>query len=43
MNLGQNKKLEEEAKQLKALPEKLEKCQKNEVKFTEEKHKLEGK
>ncbi|XP_022319444.2 uncharacterized protein LOC111122148 isoform X1 [Crassostrea virginica] len=41
--LGQTKKLEEEAKQLKALPEKLEKCQKNEVKFTEEKHKLEEK
>lgn len=43
MDLGQIKKLEEEAKQLGALSEKLEKCQKKEVKLTEEKAKLEGK
>ena len=43
MDLGQIKKLEEEAKQLKALSEKLEECQKKEVKLTEKKAQLEGK
>lgn len=43
MDLGQIKKLEEEAKQLRALSEKLEKCQKKEVKLTEKKAQLEGK
>ena len=42
MDLGQIKKLEE-AKQLGALSEKLEKCQKKEVKLTEKKAQLEGK
>lgn len=43
IDLDQCKKLEEEAKQLRPLPEKMEKCRQLEAKLNGEKHQLEGK